>query len=205
MLLSQTNNSQLVIGIRESEIPLQQYERGDEIAVLDSGIWQVYRGVVQLSRIQPDGNETILGWVGANGIFENIINNALVSYRAVALTDVYVRRYSINQVMQHPLLARQLITQLSDRLLQSEQLLAIIALRKVEERLRQLLLMLKEEIGQPVSDGIRLQARFTHQHLAEAIHTTRVTITRILGDWREQDLIYFDQERHLIIKNLVSI
>lgn len=205
MLLSQTNNSQLVIGIRESEIPLQQYERGDEITVLDSGIWQVYRGVVQLSRIQPDGNEIILGWVGANGTFDNTINNALVSYRAVALTNVYVRRYSINQVMQHPLLARQLITQLSDRLLQSEQLLAIIALRKVEERLRQLLLMLKEEIGQPVSDGIRLQARFTHQHLAEAIHTTRVTITRILGDWREQDLIYFDQERHLIIKNLVSI
>lgn len=204
MLLSQTNNSQLIIGIRESEIPLQQYERGDEIAVLDSGIWQVYRGVVQLSRIQPDGNEIILGWVGANGTFSDTINNALVSYRAVALTNVYVRRYSINQVMQHPLLARQLITQLSDRLLQSEQLLAIIALRKVEERLRQLLLMLKEEIGQPVSDGIRLQARFTHQHLAEAIHTTRVTITRILGDWREQDLIYFDEERHLIIKNLVS-
>jgi CRP-like cAMP-binding protein len=202
MLLSQIQNSQLGIGIRESELPLQQYERGDEITALDSGIWQIYRGVVQLSRVQQDGTEIILGWVTANDIFDNSLNDSPVPYRALALTDVYARRYSTKEIMQNPLLARQLITQLSDRLLQSEQLLEIIAIKRVEERFRRLLLMLKQEIGQPVSDGIRLQARFTHQHLAEAICTTRVTITRILGDWRNQNWIYFDPDRHLVIRNI---
>jgi CRP-like cAMP-binding protein len=157
---------------------------------------------VQLSRFQQDGTEIILGWVTANSIFDHSLNNSPVPYCAVALTEVYARRYSTKEIMQNPLLARQLITQLSDRLLQSEQLLEIMAIKRVEERFRRLLLMLKQEIGQPVSDGIRLQARFTHQHLAEAICTTRVTITRILGDWRHENLIYFDSERHLVIKNI---
>jgi CRP-like cAMP-binding protein len=204
MLLSQKENYQLglSIGIREDELSLQQYERGDEITVLDSGIWQIYRGVVQLSRIQQDGTEIIMGWVTANGIFDNSFNNSSVSYRALALTNIYARRYSTKEIMHNPLLARQLIAQFSDRLLQSEQLLEIIAVKRVEERFRRLLLMLKQELGQPVSDGIRLQARFTHQHLAEAICTTRVTITRILGDLRNQDLIYFDCDRHLVIRNI---
>jgi CRP-like cAMP-binding protein len=206
MLLNQTHNVKLGLntGIREDELPLhlQQYGRKDEIAVVDSGIWQIYRGVVQLSRIQQDGTEIILGWVTANGIFDLNFNNSSVTYRVVALTDVYARCYSDKEIMQNPLLARQLVAQFSDRLLQSEQLLEIIAIKPVEERFRQFLLMLKQEIGQPVSDGIRLQARFTQQHLAEAIHTTRTSIIQILKDWRNQNLIYFDRKRHLVIKNI---
>lgn len=197
MLLSQTTSSNLKT--RETELLLQQYRRGDEISVLNSEIWQVYRGVVQLSRIQQDGREVISGWVTANGVFGNIADNALV-YRAVALGDVYAKRYSAHDVVRYPLLARQLLAQFSDRLLQSQQLLTIIATSKVEDRLRDLLLLLKQEIGQSVENGIRLPVRFTHQHLAEAIHTTRVTVTRILGDFQEQNLVYFDGDRHMIIQ-----
>jgi CRP-like cAMP-binding protein len=143
-----------------------------------------------------------LGWVTANGIFDNSLDNSSVAYRAVALTNVYARCYSTKEIIENPLLTRQLITQLSDRLLQSEQLLEIIAIKRVEERLRQFLLMLKQELGQPVNDGIRLQVRFTQQHLAEAIHTTRTSIIKILKDWRNNNLIYFDRKRHLVIKNI---
>ena len=199
MLSSSQLNSSLSLGRREKELPLQQFHRKDEISVSDSGIWQVYRGVVQLSRIQEDGSEIISGWVTANGIFGNIADNPVL-YRAVALGEVYAKRYTHHDVVRHPMLARQFLAQFSDRLIKSQQLLAIIAVNRVEERLRQLLSMLKLEIGQQVDDGVRLQVRFTHQHLAEAIHTTRVTITRILGDFQEQGLIYFDGERHIVVK-----
>lgn len=198
MLLSQTTSSSLKT--RETELLLQQYHRGDEISVLNSEIWQVYRGVVQLSRIQRDGREIISGWVTANGVFGNIIADNALLYRAVALGDVYAKSYSAHDVVRYPMLARQLLAQFSDRLLQSQQLLTIIATTKVEDRLRDLLLLLKREIGQSVEDGIRLPVRFTHQHLAEAIHTTRVTVTRILGDFQAQNLVYFDGDRHMIIQ-----
>lgn len=197
MLLSQ--NSNLVR--REQELPLQQYQRGDEISVLDSGIWQVYRGVVQVSKVQQDGTEIISGWVTADGVFGNIADVTTI-YRAVALGDVYAKRYSTQDVIRYPALAKQFMAQFSDRLIKSQQLLTIIAIAKVEERLKHLLSFLKQEIGQPVEDGVRLEVRFTHQHLAESIHTTRVTITRILGDFQAKDLVYFDRDRHLVIKNL---
>ncbi len=198
MLLSQKLNSNFSLERRERELPLQQFQRGDEISVLDSGIWQIYRGVVELSRVQQDGSEIISGWVTANGVFGNLTASPTL-YRAVALCDVYAKCYSSHDVVRHPALARQFLTQFSDRLLKSQQLLTIIAISRVEERLRRLLLMLKQEMGQPVTDGIRLQVRFTHQHLAEAIHTTRVTVTRMLGDFQNQCLIYFDSDRHIVI------
>ena len=199
MLLSQ-QTSNLTVESNLEKIPLQQYEVGEEISVLDSGIWQVYRGVVQLSRIQADGNEIIVGWAAPNNIFGNGLDEQSVPYLAVALTDVYVRQYTPQNIFENSSLARQLVNQWSDRLIQSQRLLTIIAISKVEDRLRALLSMLKREIGQPVEDGVRLQVRFTHQHLAESIHTTRVTVTRTLGDFLDRDLISFDSDKHMIIK-----
>ena len=202
MLLGHKVDNNLSLKPRESEIPLQQYERGDEISVSSLGIWQVYRGVVQLSRVQPDGKEIVLGWVAANGTFGSCYELPAEPYRAVALANVYIRHYLPHDVVRHPLLARQFLAQFSDRLIVAEELLSIIAIRKVEERLIQLLLMLKKQIGQPVEEEIRLQVRFTHQQLAEAICTTRVTITRILGDFQARGLIAIDNERHIVFKDL---
>ncbi len=92
------------------------------------------------------------------------------------------------------------MSQLSQRLIKAEQLLTIIGLRRVEERLWQLLLMLEEEMGQSVVNGTRLRIRFTHQNLAQIIRTTRVTVTRILGDFQEKGLISIDSQRHIIIR-----
>ena len=201
MLLSQKLNSNLRPQRKESEIPIQQFEKGEEIIISDSDIWQVYRGVVQLSRVQPDGGETILGWIAANGTFGNCWNSSSV-YRAVAISNVYARRYLPRNLIEHPFLTRQLLAQFSDRLIKSEQLLSIIAIKRVDERFTQLLLMLKRDIGQHVDNGVRLQARFTHQQLAEAICTTRVTITRIMGDFQSRGLICLDRERHIVCTNI---
>ena len=202
MLLSQKSNSNLYPQKKEEAIPLQQLEKGDEVIISDSDIWQVYRGVVQLSRLRQDGSETILGWITANGTFGNCGDSSSPIHRAVAMSDVYVRRYSPQDLVKQPQLARQLLAQFSDRLIKSEQLLSIIAIKRVEERFTQLLLMLKQDMGQRVDDGVRLQARFTHQQLAEAICTTRVTITRIMGDFQNRNLISLDRDRHIVCTNL---
>ena len=200
MLLSQKLNSSLNQRKKE-ELLLQQYDKGDEICGSKSEIWQIYRGVVQLSKIQQNGDEIILGWVSANGVFGNNLDSSQM-YRAIALSDVYAKRYSSQDVFRQPLLAKQFLSQFSDRLIKYQKLLSIISIRRVEDRLKQLLLMLKQEIGQPEDDGVRLQVRFTHQHLAEVIHTTRVTVTRVLGDFQTQGSIYFDDTRHIVIRDL---
>jgi CRP-like cAMP-binding protein len=82
---------------------------------------------------------------------------------------------------------------------QTESLLAIAGLKRVEERLQQLLQLLKREMGEPIAQGSRLKIRLTHQNLANAIGTTRVTVTRLLGEFQRQGAVSSDCDRHLII------
>ncbi len=185
--------------IKKDKLFLESYERGEEIPVSGGEIWQVYRGVIQLSRVKLNKEETIVGWVTPNRVFGNLFEQN-TRYNPYALTDVYVRRFTIKEIQQSPDLTRLLLSEFSYRSLQSQRLLAINALRRVEERLWHLLLMLAEEMGCSIENRIRLTARFTHQNLAKVIGTTRVTITRIIGDFQNRGWIEFDQARHIIIK-----
>lgn len=178
---------------------LEFYQKGEEIPLMNSGFWQVYRGVVQLNRFNDGEREVVVGWVTSNHAFGNDINGTS-QYIAIALSDVYLRYYKLQQVARDIQLARLLLSELSYRLLKSEQMIAITSLRKVEDRLLGLLAMLKEEMGHPVAKGTRLTVRFTHQNIADAICTTRVTITRILGELQNQNLLEFDCDRHLVVK-----
>jgi CRP-like cAMP-binding protein len=50
-----------------------------------------------------------------------------------------------------------------------------------------------------VPQGDRLSIRLTHQHLANAIGTTRVTITRLLGQLKDEGWLQTDSSHHLIV------
>lgn len=105
----------------------------------------------------------------------------------------------MSDIEQSPLLSQEIFRHLSRRLQQSEAFLALAGCRRVEDRLRQLLILLQHEVGQPVKTGMRLNVRLTHQHLANAIGTTRVTVTRLLGQLREEGWLTIDPTRHIIL------
>ena len=199
MLLTTNSNSTSYLKIQEPELLLHSYKKGAEVSLLDPGFWQVYRGVVQLSRISSSGDEIIVGWATVNNSFGYGAQNNY-HYQAKTLSNTYLRWCSLLDIAKSPDLALILTAQLSQRLIKAEQLLTITGLRKVEERLWQLLLFLKKEMGQSVFEGTRLTIRFTHQHLASIICTTRVTVTRLLGDFQARGLISIDGDRHIIIR-----
>ena len=178
---------------------LEFYQKGEEIPLIDSGFWQVYKGVVQLNRFNGSEREVIVGWVTFNHAFGNNTNSTSY-YSAIAISNVYLRHYKPQQVARDPQLARLLLSELSYRLLKLEQMIAITSMTKVENRLLSLLAMLKEEMGHPVANGTRLTVRFTHQNIADAICTTRVTVTRILGELQDRHLLELDSDRYLIVK-----
>lgn len=177
---------------------LHEYQRGSNIPLVSQGLWQVYRGVVQFSTISLSGEESLLGWGQPSTFFGLWLTNLEV-YQAVALSDVYLRWYSLSEIQTSPLLAQAMLTQMAKKLRQTERLLAIAAIRPVEDRLQELLVLMKQELGETVSQGTRISVRLTHQNLANAIGTTRVTITRLLGEFQRQGRINFDEDRHLVI------
>ncbi len=178
---------------------LQFYPKGEIIPTPTQSIWQVCKGIVQLSTLYPTGEEALLGWVGPSMCFGPWFTY-LQTYQAKAVSDVYLTWFSQAEIESSPQLAAQLFPQMNHRLRQMEALLAIAGLRRVEDRLNQLLLLLKQEMGVPVSHGILLNIRLTHQDIAGAIGTSRVTITRLLGNLKQQGLISFDSKRNIILK-----
>ncbi len=177
---------------------LHPYRSGQPIKMVAHEIWVVYRGVVLLSTLYPTGDEALLGLVSGSmpfGLPFTYIN----PYQAIALTDVDLMAVSLTEIEQSPLLAQEMFRHLSRRLQQSEAFLALSGCRRVEDRLRQLLILLQHEVGQPVKAGMRLNVRLTHQHLANAIGTTRVTITRLLGQLREEGWLTIDSTRHIVL------
>lgn len=179
---------------------LHYYKRGDTIPLLYEGLWQVCKGIVQLSTLYPNGEEGLLGWVGPSMCFGHWFT-FLQTHQAKALSEVYLVSFSISEIEASPQLCKQLLPQVSRRLRQMEAMLAIAGLKRVEDRIRQLLLLLKQEVGEPVPEGTRLSVRLTHQDIAAAINTSRVTVTRMLGDLKREGILTLDAKRHLIIKD----
>jgi CRP-like cAMP-binding protein len=177
---------------------LHFYAKGSEIPLVSQGIWQVCQGLVQLSTLYTTGEEGLLGWAGPSMCF-GLWLTCLQTYQATAIADTYLIRYSILEVEASPQLCHALLPQMGRRLRQMEAILAIAGQRRVEDRLYQLLLLLKQEFGQPVAGGSRLSIRITHQDIANAICTTRVTVTRMLGKLQQNGSISRDNDRHLIL------
>ena len=178
---------------------LHFYAKGDEIPLVSQGVWQVCQGLVQVSTICQNGEEVWLGWAEPSTFFGQCFS-LLRSYRAIALCDVQLTWFSQAEINASPRLAQIVLPQLVRRIQQIEALLAIAGQRRVEDRLQHLLLLMKREIGQPVTEGTRLGVRITHQNLANAIGTTRVTVTRLLSKLKGEGKISFDCDRHIILK-----
>jgi CRP-like cAMP-binding protein len=175
------------------------YEKGETIPLIESGLWQVDRGAVQLSKLETTGEyEIVLGWAIPETSFGMWMTD-IPNYRAEAIDDVYLRWFSQAEIESSVVLSRIFVRQLSRRLLEAEELFSIAAMRRVEDRLWQLLLFLKEKMGKPMATGSKLSIRLTHHNLAGAICTTRVTVTRILGSFQRRGLIDIDLDRHFII------
>lgn len=165
--------------------------RSDEVLV-------ICRGIVQLFTIQPDGGETLLGLAGPSmpiGLPLTVVD----PYWATALTDVDVLTLPIAEIEGSPVLMAGIFRNLTLRLQQSEAWLALSGKRLVADRLKQLLLLLAKDFGHVEPNGIRIPMRLTHHQFATAIGTTRVTVTRLLKDFKAEGWLVIDQ-RHVVLR-----
>ena len=178
--------------------PLQVYHKGEIIPLNPQVIWQVRSGLVKLTTFSHSGEAVLVGLAGAKAAFGSSLT-ALPLYEATALTDTQLWSIPLTEFGTSPQLNQRLLPQISQRLKQTESLLAVYGQVRVADRLHSLLQLLKQEIGQPVADGTRLSVRLTHEDLATACCTTRVTITRLLTQLQQQKKLSLDSQHHLIL------
>jgi CRP-like cAMP-binding protein len=177
------------------------YDKGKTIPLFDPDILFVRHGIVQLSSYDSEGNEILLGLVSPTMPF-GLPLTVLESYNAVALSSVSLIRFTVDEIEQYVDLNRLVLRGLDLRLQQAEAIHYILCSRQIKEKLHRFLMLLCREVGESVPTGTRLTIRFTHQHLANAIGTTRVTITRTLKKFEQDGTITFDRKRHIVMDPL---
>lgn len=124
---------------------------------------------------------------------------SLQLYEAVALTDVQLTSIPVNAIAHSCPLAQYLFVKTRQRLQQTEAWLAISGERQIEDRLCRLLNLLKDQAGEPTPEGTRLSIRLTQEDLANACCTTRVTISRALGQLQQSGKIALDAKKYILI------
>jgi CRP-like cAMP-binding protein len=176
----------------------KRFRRGTSIPIQTDQIWIVRQGLVQLGSLYPNGEESLLGILSPTMPF-GLPLTQVDPYNAIALTDVVLIMQSVSQLQQSPALSH-FVNQCSiSRLRQAEAILAMLGYRRIEDRLRQFLILLAGQIGETTPKGIRLSVRLTHQVIANATGTTRVTATRLLGVLKQESWLHFDADHHIVL------
>ena len=178
--------------------PILHCDKGEVIALNQQNLWLVHEGLVKLHTLTEDNEEVLLGVIGPGMPF-GCGSSFLPVYQATALTDVQLLQFSQGEVKASPQLAQLLLPKFDERLQQQESLLSISGQRRVRQRLLLLLRLLKQIVGEPFAGGVRLRLRLTHEEIASACCTSRVTITRLLGELQRQQKVAIDSRFHLII------
>ncbi|MEI2581213.1 PAS domain S-box protein [Scytonema sp. PRP1] len=201
-----TERKQVELALSKNDRDLTQdrlwhkYCKGESISLNLTTLWYVCQGCVKLTTVCETGEEVMVGLAAEGMVFGSTLT-MLHTYQATALSEVELVSIDLAEIAASPSLSHSLLPKINQRLRQTEFFLVIAGRRRVQDRFQQLLLLLKQEIGEPVAEGIRLSVRFTHEELASACCTTRVTITRLMGKLQQQGQIYFDSKHHIILKD----
>ncbi|NJK60611.1 MAG: global nitrogen regulator NtcA [Oscillatoriales cyanobacterium SM2_1_8] len=179
---------------------LEHCERGKTIFFPGDPAERFYflaKGAVKLSRVYEAGEEITVALLRENSVFGvlSLITGQRSDrfYHAVAFTPVDLLSVPIDRVekslRENPELPMLLLQGLSSRILQTEMMIETLAHRDMGSRLVSFLLILCRDFGVPDRDGVTIDLKLSHQAIAEAIGSTRVTVTRLLGDLRKQKRI----------------
>jgi len=172
-----------------------------QVPLLRNNVWLVVRGMVKLGAITIHGDELLLGLAGPNEPFGDPLSG-VEAFEARTLCDSDLLCLTMAEIQADPGLSAAMLQALAQRYRQSQALLGLMALRRVEERVRGFLELVASDYGQPCDQGLRLNLRLTHQEVASALATTRVTVTRVIGTLRDEGWLQIDAQRRLVISHL---
>ncbi|AFY31851.1 Crp/Fnr family transcriptional regulator [Calothrix sp. PCC 7507] len=144
-------------------------------------LWKIETGFVRTFTYLEDGTTVALGLWGPGDIVGKALSK-LEPYQMECLTKVEATVLPLEEWEQptETLLAH---------IQQAEELMVIRSHKKVDTMLIKLLAWLSKKFGSEVEKGRLIDMRLTHEDLAEMLGSTRVTITRVLGQFEQEGLI----------------
>jgi CRP-like cAMP-binding protein len=169
-------------------------EYGDALYVLTSG-------VLKLFRPYSGSKEATLRLLKTWDIFGHLAFAGEARQRAYAeaVTQCRVKKvpkvFVERAIRQEPRVAFKMMTLLELRLVQYEELVKCLLPRETEVRLANLLPILAKKFGESHDGLVTIDLRLTHQDLAAMVASTRESVTKVLNEMRNRDLIEVNSGR----------
>lgn len=173
-----------------SREPSQTFQHRELIPVKVNQLWCLEQGMVRTLTWNMDGTIATLGIWGAGDIL-GASPSAVTPYQIECLSDV--------QACPLPNTDGDYFRAMYSYLCQMETLLAIAHTKRVSHRLIQLLNWLGQRFGDRTEIGLSIDLPMTHQDLAEAIGTSRVTVTRMLNSFQREGWLQFSHKRYTLL------
>lgn len=167
-------------------------------------IYFINVGKVKIGTYSEDGKEITKALLGVGEVFGELAVMGEKARRdfAVAMEKTQVcvvTRKEMEALMRNYTGLQRFIMQLiSGRLLKMEQRLESLVFKDSRTRIVEFLRELAEEKGQPVGFEVVVRKFMTHQEIANLTATSRQTVTTVLNELRNKNIITFDRRRLLI-------
>jgi CRP/FNR family transcriptional regulator len=174
------------------------------------GLYVVASGAVRAFRTSQDGREQVIHveravtTIAEVPVFDNGNYPSTVSAEEPTTLYFLAKEQILKTAYQYPQLALAAVKVMASRLRRCAELVEILSLREVGQRLASLLLEEARNRGIETPEGTKIRLHLTHNQLATRIGTVREVVTRTLIRLQEQGLIVHSG-KDILIPNVDNI
>ncbi|MFY9554209.1 MAG: Crp/Fnr family transcriptional regulator [Blastocatellia bacterium] len=196
-LLSETRNSSAIEVGKHNNV----YTIGDERET----VYFIEKGQIKLVMVSAEGKECMLAIHGAGDVFGELCLSGLGSRMetATAMEETLLKEIPCGKFLDRlakDSLLEGFIKYLAVRVADQQQVIANLVTVDSEQRLGKTLLQIARKLGKKDPRSIRIEVRISHEELATMVGTTRPRISVFMQRFRNLELIEYNTEHHLIIK-----
>lgn len=175
------------------------------------GIYLIEEGIVKIYALSRHGDEHIHHFFGPSDFFpttwtfNNFISN--LNYACCETVKVvFISNKEFNEfIIKNQKVLMELLEEVSSRYIRYAGRIENLLYSDARERCAYRLLSLANRFGQSTKDGLIIKANITHEDMAHSLNMTRETFSRALSRLQHKDIVGYDDQRHIIIKDVNSL
>lgn len=172
-------------------------------------IFLLVKGKAYVTQISREGKEVILEIIRPGGVFFgdtcvflNEKNVKLDDY-IQSVVDVQVleipKKLIEREAIKNPQIIINMLNIVACKLYEADSKIKILALFDIKSRLKHELIHLARTVGFNKGNYFVIREKITHEELAKLIGSSRETVTKLLGELKEEGLIRTDALNRMLI------
>lgn len=196
-----------------SRSQVREYAAGETIFLMGSSgnsMMAVLRGTVRISIPSADGKEIVLAILHPGEVFGEIAlldgkeRTADAKAMSACKLAILERREVLSFFERNPLAWPKLVEILCERLRQTDQQFAEVALLQLPARLAKALLRFVDVQANSQLEGSKDEVELSQREIGNIVGATRESVNKCLRDWQRLDIIRIE-ENVIVIANRAAL